>query len=341
MKGIVKFKYAVVILLVMTFTSCEDLLFEKEPSNDPIGNFESLWKTFKERYAVFEQRAVDWDNLYTTYRPLVSASTTDQELYVIITSLLSHLDDGHVSLMAPGKVFWSGHQEFRERTKDLLFNFSITRNNYLSGVKQINNQYFYGKIDGDIGYLYIRHLSGEPPTFMDDFIMQNQNSKGIIIDLRHNGGGDFTNGEVIASRFAGPKTLAFSATPKNGPGPNDYGKTFDYFIEAKGPNQFTRPVIVITDGYTISAGENLVLYLKTLPNVTTVGENTSGAMGERIEKEMPNGWVYSITGQLITASDGNVYEGPGIPPDIYTINTETELSNNVDRTLQRAIDELN
>lgn len=338
MKRIVK--YTVVILLVMIFTSCEDLLFEKEPSNDPVSNFESLWKTFKERYAVFEQRGVDWDNLYTIYRPQVSENTTDQELYTIITGLLSNLDDGHVSLMAPGKVFWSGHLEFRERTKDLLFNFSITRN-YLSGVKQINNQYFYGKINGDIGYLYIRHLTGEPPTFMDDFIVQNQNSKGIIIDLRHNGGGDFTNGEVIASRFAGSKTLAFSATPKNGPGPSDYGKTYDYFIEARGPNQFTKPVIVITDGYTISAGENLVLYLSALPNVTTVGENTTGAMGERIEKEMPNGWIYSITGQLITAADGKEYEGPGIPPDIYSINTEAELSNNVDRTLQRAIDELN
>lgn len=329
------------MIFSLIFFSCEKTLFEEEPSNDPIGNFESLWKTFNEKYAVFEQRNVDWDELYETYRPQVNDQTTDDELFEIITNLLSHLDDGHVSLLAEGKPFWSSHQEFRERPGDKLFNIFVVKNHYVGGnFKAISNNYFYGKINGDIGYLFVARLSGEKPIFIDDFIEENQNSKGIIIDLRHNAGGDFTNGEVIASRFAGQKSLAFSATPKNGPGPHDFGETTDYFIEAEGPAQFNKPVIVITNRYTISAGENLLLYLKTSLNVVTIGENTAGAMGERIEKEMPNGWVYSITGQLITAADGNIYEGPGIPPDIFSLNTEEELNNNIDRMLERAIEEI-
>lgn len=68
-----------------------------------------------------------------------------------------------------------------------------------------------------------------------------------------------------------------------------------------------------------------------------MGENTNGAMGERIEKEMPNGWVYSITGQIMFAADGISYEGPGIPPDIRVSNSLDEVALGVDNMLNEAI----
>ncbi len=336
-------KYILFLLFsLLSLWACQDVLFEEEPANDPIGNFESLWNTFNERYAVFAQRSVDWQSLYEQYRPQVNANTTDDQLFEIITAMLSHLDDGHVSLMAKGEPFWSGSLEFRERAKDKLFDLGLIQDNYVNGnLRNINNQYFYGAINEDIGYLFINFLSGEKPTFIDDFIAEMQNKKGLIIDLRHNGGGDFTNAEVIASRFADQRTLAFSGQAKNGPGPEDYGETTDYFIEAVGPAQFIQPIVVLTDDYTISAGENLVLYLRVLPNTTIIGENTSGAMGERIEKELPNGWIYSITGQIIRAADGISYEGPGVPPDIYAQNSFAELDKGMDRVLEMAIESIN
>ena len=329
------------LMITILLCSCKDLFFEKEPLNKPVENFESIWQTFNKKYAVFEARDVDWNSLYNIYRPRVSSKTSDDELFVIITEMLSHLDDGHVSLMAAERPFWNSHKEFREQTGNLLFNFDVVKNNYINGpLTEINNQFYYGKINENIGYLFINHLIGDQPEFMEDFIRDNENSKGVIIDLRHNSGGDFTNGEVIASRFAEQKYLAFSAKPKIGPGPEDFGNTFNYFIEPKGEKQFTKPIVVITNRYTISAGENLVLYFRALPQTIIMGENTTGAMGERIEKEMPNGWIYSISGQLITAADGMVYEGPGIPPHIYSLNTEAELEMGVDRMLEMAIDEL-
>lgn len=329
------------LFLLTILSSCDDLLFEEVPPNDPEGNFESLWTTFNERYAVFEQRQVDWGQLYDQYRPQVSINTSDEQLFNTITDMLSHLDDAHVSLMAENRAFWKGHKEFREQTHNLLFDFGLIWENYLDQRVNIHNQYFYGSLAGDIGYLWINHLGGDEPGFVDEMIAQMSNKKGMIIDLRHNAGGDFTNGEVIVSRFAGQRTLAFSAEPKSGPGPGDYGPRTDYFIEAKGPAQFDKPVIVLTNRYTLSAGESVLLFLRVLPNVTVLGERTAGAMGERLEKEMPNGWVYSITGQLITAADGQSYEGPGIPPNIYAINTFEGMAEGKDEVLDMATDLLN
>jgi len=47
--------------------------------NNPVGNFEILWKTFDERYANFELKKVDWNAIYQKYRPQINAQTTDLE----------------------------------------------------------------------------------------------------------------------------------------------------------------------------------------------------------------------------------------------------------------------
>ena len=74
----------------------------------PEKNFETLWKTFNERYAFFELRKVDWQKQYKTYRPKVTKETTDEELFNIMCEMLKPLKDGHVNLKAKGlkkKIF--------------------------------------------------------------------------------------------------------------------------------------------------------------------------------------------------------------------------------------------
>ncbi len=319
-------KQSLYIFPLIAFLSCSGL-FEEEPNNDPVGNFESIWSTFDQHYAVFQERGVDWNEQYSTFRPQVSKSTTDEQLYEIVTSLLASLDDGHVSLMAENKPFWSSKELYRTRERDLLFNLEVVVQEYLENYEVLNNQVLYGRGMDNIGYIYIGHLSD--PIEIKPILEGIQPFNALIIDLRHNDGGDFTNAERIVSQFADQRRLAFTAQPKNGPGPGDFGQITEYYLKPSN-SLFDGPIAVITDEYTISAGENMVLYLNTLPQVTTFGERTSGAMGERIEKEMPNGWVYSITGQLIKTPEGISYEGPGIPVDVSYVNRQSDIDNRID-----------
>src|SRR5256885_15548386 len=65
---------------------------------DPEKNFESLWKTFHNRYPFFEVRNVDWKKQYDVYRPKVSSETSDDALFDMLCEMLHPLDDGHVEL---------------------------------------------------------------------------------------------------------------------------------------------------------------------------------------------------------------------------------------------------
>jgi hypothetical protein len=84
-----------------------------------------------------------------------------------------------------------------------------------------------------------------------------------------------------------------------------------------------------------SAGETFVL--KTIDRVVVMSDSTYGAFSDNPKRELPNGWIYSIsTGDFRDAS-GVSFEGRGIQPDVYVKNTAEEIRQNLDRTLEEAL----
>ena len=83
---------------------------------------------------------------------------------------------------------------------------------------------------------------------------------------------------------------------------------------AQGP-RFTRPVAVLTSEETLSAAEVGTLGFRALPNTRSFGRPTYGALSDPFYFRLPNGWRGAVSNEIYRASDGNVYEGAGIPPD--------------------------
>lgn len=90
---------------------------------------------------------------------------------------------------------------------------------------------------------------------------------------------------------------------KNGTGPDDYTEWYSWEIIPRTP-YFDKPIVLITDRFTISSGERTTMALKTLPNLIHLGDTTNGAHSTKIGKELPNGWYYSVSPQIIEVSEG-------------------------------------
>lgn len=325
--------------MTLLFSSCEKMFIEP-PANNPEAVFENLWNTFNEEYAPFEERNVDWDQIYTTYRPMISQNTTDDELFNIISQMLELLDDGHVNLTAPDREIFFANKIRRELIEDNLFNIQIIKTYLESDFKEgIDESYLYGKIiNENIGYIFFDYV-GDNFFALKDFLNKYENSNGFIIDFRHNQGGDFTYCFSEIGRLTDQRRYVFKSKTKNGKGKNDYTIWTEWYIQPQG-SFIDKPIIILTDRYTISAGERSVMAFKTLPNVTTVGDTTNGAHGTMIGRELANGWFYSLVPQKVELFDGQSYEGIGLAPDIYIKNTTTEINEGIDKTLQFAIDEI-
>jgi len=93
-----------VVVAAFSMPSCS-------PSTPPDEVFETVWTTFDGRYAIFGPKSIDWQALGDEYRPRVTAATTDEELFTVLTEMLSHLNDNHVILKAPslGRDFSAGY----------------------------------------------------------------------------------------------------------------------------------------------------------------------------------------------------------------------------------------
>lgn len=328
-----------IAILVMAFvglSACEKLFFEPEPGKDPEALFENLWTTFKTDYASFDERGVDWDKQYQVYRPQVNASTSREELLTVFKMLLRTLDDGHVELTTPGSEVFYSNRIVDQRIDDELFSLELVRNNYLQNDYKESGYGLntYGWI-GTIGYWHIEAI-GENMLETNNILAHFATADGLIVDMRHNKGGNFTFAFSEMGRLTDRKRSVFRSKTKNGKGPNDYTDWYTWSISPGGA-YFNKPIVLITDRYTISAGERMAMALKSLPNVTHMGDTTNGAAATKINKELANGWYYSLVTQKIEFPEGISFEGKGLAPDIYVRNTTGEMDAGQDKTLEAAL----
>lgn len=320
--------------------SC-DKAFITEPRQDPVSIFDDLWSTFKEDYALFEERGIDWDEHYAALSPAVHQNLPEDALFDYCTRLLDTLDDGHVTLIAPERnVFFSN--KIRQNLIDNdLFDLDLIKENYLEKEYYTNpsQSYVYGKMQtGNIAYIFLDHI-GENLAIFSDFLDQFKDTDGLIIDLRHNKGGDFTYAFQAMGRLTDQTRFVFKSKTKNGKGLQDYTNWHSWYLKPSG-TYFDKPIAVLTDRYTISAGERTVMALKTLPNVTVIGEPTNGAQGTVIGRELANGWYYTLVLQKTEFSDGKSYEGVGLSPDIPLKNTRLQIKAGRDEVLERSLNYL-
>ena len=73
-----------IIASLIILSSCEKVLMEDEPANDPITNFEYLWSTADEKYSFFDYKGINWNEVYNEYKPQINNGLSDVELFDIL-----------------------------------------------------------------------------------------------------------------------------------------------------------------------------------------------------------------------------------------------------------------
>ncbi|MFA5849504.1 MAG: S41 family peptidase [Bacteroidales bacterium] len=338
-----KIKLFIILFSLISLSGCEKMYFGDDISNTPTNSFEMFWGDFDKFYPSFDIKHIDWDSVYRINSPKISDQTSDIELYKVLSSMIRPLKDGHVTLVSN-----LGKCNSDTIPSDYYSKMRISPQSYLSSFEISNSNISNWSVKNyDIGYISINTFDVKGETFVykddsflviDDIIKQFREKDGIIIDLRWNGGGLPTNVETIADRFTDTKRLYIKLRSKDGPGRNDFSEWIDCYIEPQGPVQFLKPVVVLTSKCTGSAAEWFTLAMKTLPNTTIVGDTTAGCFSPKIERELPNGWSFTLSSKIAVSAGMVQYEGFGIPPDYYVLNTKNDLDAKRDAILEKGIE---
>ena len=312
--------------------------------HDAESNFEYVWRSIDRTYGQFSVKNVDWDMLYRIYRPLVTAETTDEELWDVLVTMLGTLNDSHVCL-ADGKRRICGGIGPAELTRDTWakdFSLDLVKTKYLHGTSSDSRggTFTSGWLTDGIGYLHMADLKGpNEPTAqaIDAFLGEFAGARALVIDVRANPGGSGRNHEIVANRFADRRRFYQQSQTRYGVKHDDLLPTEYRDVEPDGPVQFTRPVVLLTHRSTSSGPEGLTLAMRVLPHVTVVGDLTEGALSSQFPDRLPNGWTLWVAFKVTRDHQGICWDGIGIPPDIRVVNTPAEVAAGKDRQLEFAL----
>jgi Peptidase family S41/Tricorn protease C1 domain len=326
-----------IILLLLVSFSCNDLFLGKDPGNSAVDTFEELWQGVNLTWPAFESKRVNWDSLYAVYRPQVNSSTSNSDLTKVLNALISKLNDAHTNVYPKNAASFPSDPKY----PSFFYGISWIKNNYIKNFKG-NNSIAYGLINSSIGYIYIGTFfnSSNQYEIIDTILKEFADVKGIIIDVRGNGGGSSSNSEIIASRFVVQNRVYAFSKWRVDRQKNNLSDFYSAEISPAGSNQFKNKVAILSNRYSFSATEDFLLMMKSQSQVMVLGDNTGGGSESRpIMKELPNGWTYRVSSKLIYDANKELIS-KGIEPHLKVQTTKADSLNGKDSIIERAIVEL-
>lgn len=331
------------LLSITLALGCEEAFIREEYQNNAVDVFNSLWTEVDENYASFDVRNIDWDAIYAQNRPRVENGMRNDSLFNVLADMLFVLQDGHVNLQAGFDLSrnWNWYLDYPQN-----FDYRLIERNYLGENYQISGPFQHQLIDS-IGYVYYRSFENKVSESVFNYVLSRYSSrvengdttlvKGLIIDVRDNGGGSLSNVEEMVSRFTTERKLIHYWQYKNGPGHNELTERIPKFVEPKGDFQYQAPVIVLANRSCYSATNFFVQMMKSLgDNILIIGDRTGGGGGLPINRELPNGWTYRFSSTVTTTVAGENIE-LGVDPDRRVDMTEEDRQQGRDTILEAAL----
>jgi hypothetical protein len=319
--------------LMLTAVSCVD---EEQFSDTPEGNFEALWKIIDEHYCFFDYKqheyGLDWQAVYNKYKVRARGDMTSAQLFEVLSDMLAELRDGHVNLSASHDFgrYWTWHEAYPANFSDTLLR------RYLGTDYKIASGLDYRILDDNIGYVRYESFSdGIGEGNLDEVLSFMLLCRGLIIDIRNNGGGDLTNAEKLAARFCQEKTLVGYIQHKTGKGHSDFSPLEPRYLEPSSRIRWHKPVCVLTNRHVYSAANEFVSQMKALPTVQIVGDRTGGGAGMPFSSSLPNGWTVRFSAVPIYDAQKHNTEF-GIDPDYNVQLTDADFARGKDTIIEFA-----
>ncbi len=318
------------ILVCLAVYGCSDLFVSNPEVSQNLDDFTVLSQIVQTRYPFLQFKRINWDSLVQVYRPVVAASKGD-EVYPVFNKLLAELRDGHVEVLTEGGGTIETY-EWPRQVDDKTYSPLVVRKYFDTDLHLAgSNKMEYGILPGNIGYCYLSTFGdGSWPNAIDDVLAHLQDTKGMILDVRNNGGGSNFTWNTIVSRFATTTIMYAFYMP-------DGSTSFTSRIVPSGPILYHKPVAVLINGASFSAAELFPELMKQIPTVTTIGDTTGGGGGSAQTFKLPSGKGIQIPTSYFRRFDGTMVEWNGVPPDVYVLQTRNDIDEGRDKQLERAI----
>ncbi len=320
----------ILVSLLFLCSSCARLFFGKDAGKTIGESYDYLTETIDERYSLFDVKDVKWEDAKKEYRALLTDSMTNEDLLNVMGHLVGNLKDGHTNVYGGFNYsrYWDWYLDYPTN-----FDFEVIERNYLKKNHWRTGPFLHTIIDS-VAYVYYGSFS--PPISgknLKHLMDRVRPMKGVIFDIRNNGGGKLNNVKKIASVFADSTRVIHDFYFKTKDG---FSEKIPYKIKAQ-KKRFTKPVIVLTNRKSYSAATFFPSGMAAFPHIKVMGDHTGGGGGIPYFFELPNGWTFRASTTRTIDTKGRNIE-PGIPPDIEVHIKPEDRAKGIDSIIEAALD---
>ena len=326
------------LTIILTICAClaASCVREEQHDNTPLGNFDALWQIIDEHYCFLDykeqQLNFNWNDVRIDYRQRITAKIGNQQLFEVMADMLSTLADGHVNLYAAHDVGrnWSWYEDYPRNFDSEL------QEAYLGTDYRIAAGISYRILPDNVGYMVVSSFaSGIGDGNITEALHYMRLCRGIIIDVRGNGGGDLTNAERLARRFTNERRLVGYICHKTGPGHGDFSPLEEEYLEPSTSMRWQKRAIVLTNRQCYSATNTFVRNMAECSLVTILGDQTGGGSGLPFSSELPNGWSVRFSAAPMFDARRQQIEF-GIQPDTLVALSDADVARGYDNLIETA-----
>jgi hypothetical protein len=329
---------------------------DRATPNTPRSNFDVFVEAWAEHYPFFAEKNVDWPAVVAESRAKVTDNTTEEQLFSILVGLIAPLEDAHTGLSAESlKKQYQGSRKspawVEKSERDAAYALAT---HHLTGPLQsfCEGQIEFGMLEPDVGYLRIRSFYGytKDGSFesgltaleaaLDTIFASPSSLRGLVIDVRWNGGGMDRYGLAIAARLTDKEYIAYAKQARNDPNdPTRWTREQPSVVKPTTRPGFKGRAVELIGIQSISAAETFTqALLNRTPTIVRVGENTQGVFSDVLRRKLPNGWEFGLPNERFV-TNGRSYDGSGIAPDVAILSSTPErLKSGRDAGIEKALE---
>lgn len=300
----------------------------------PATVIEEAWQVTAEQYPYFTLKNIDWNAIHASYEARAKATRGD-EILVLLRDLLGELRDGHVWFYTSGGMTVKTFTPPRVVKDRNAFSLAVVQHYFDNPLNSAGkSRIFYGALPGNIGYLYMTTFKRDESRWYFDLanvIADLGATRGLILDVRQNGGGSDVISNYLVSFFLEQPIATPPVVDARG---DTLPRGLNYPV-MKG--RYLKPVIVLQNGVCFSATEGFINVIRQVPTVRTLGDTTAGGTGAPQDFPIAGGFVLHISTRAELNYQGGYIEKYGLVPDILVGQTEQDVRAGRDRQLEYAI----
>ncbi len=200
----------------------------------PLRTFDVFWTTYAENYPFFALKGIDWNAVRDRYRPRIHEDMTEDQLYELLVEMITPLGDAHTGILADKRFYVGERPGTTCPTPDLeakIRPYIVRRDLGGKPLQEFGKgRIGYADLPDGIGYLRVTGFTGytdgdyadnqaELTRALDTIFSADRTKawRGLIIDLRINGGGEDQFGLDLAGRLTHHPYFAYAKQTRNDP----------------------------------------------------------------------------------------------------------------------------